>query len=649
METLEARELLSASPPTGLSLSPNFVSENESVGTPVGQFATIDADPGDAFRYTFVDGYGDNDNRLFTIEGNQLKTNAVFDYEASGRQPTYSIVVRTSDQDGGTFDRRFTVFVIDVNEPPQSLGFGAQGLKNANIDENQSAGTVVASLSGSDPDQGDTLTYSLATVATAPDNASFTIQGTQLKTKAIFNYEAKRSYDIVVRATDSAGLYRDQPLSVSINDINETPTAVSHSYDATQNAQMVVDAPGLLDGAKDPEGVRPLAILVSNSGPKHGALSLLADGSFVYQANENYVGSDQFSYQVSDGNSSSAAIRVTIKVGYGSDPVVQSASTGTGGGDLALVRVEDRIRLVNFTTRTVLIDEAVSALKSLTILGADNRADNLTVDSSVTRNLLPDGLTFKGGSGYLSDTLVLRGSNGADRVSVNANSATTNSLVVNFSNVERMVLEGGAGNDTYQFSALPVTTTIVDSNGADSLDFSNATQGVRVDLGKNSRQKVFGTGNTLTLKGTIETVIGSALADSIRGNAANNVLVGGAGNDRLDGGAGKDVILGGSGSDTLRGGSGEDLLIADTTLYDSNRLALAALLKDWTSPGAFAERSRRLSAGIQDSAAGTVQLKKGVSVLDDQARDALFGGSHNDWFCGLFAWDAIGDRDRNGH
>jgi Ca2+-binding RTX toxin-like protein len=648
--------LLTGSPPTDLALSPNFIAENQPIGTPVGQFSTTDPDPGDiSFAYSFLNGSGDNDNALFTIEGNQLKTKAVFDYEALGRHPTYSIVVRVTDPGGETLDKRLTVFVEDVNEPPGPVRFGSSSV--AYVAENQPAGTAVGTLSATDPEGDTKLTYTLVAGPGGPDNAYFTIQGTQLKTQAAFDYETQSTYNLRVRVSDGSGAFADSTLSVSVVDVNEAPSAVSHSYSTLQNMQLSVGTPGLLDGAKDPEGTPPKAILVANSGPSHGVLSLRADGSFVYQPDANFVGTDQFKYQVSDGRLSSAAMTVTISVGYGFDPIVEAPTLVTGSNNLVLSRVGDNLVLISFANRQVLLNTPVTSLNSLTVLGVDSRADTLTIDASASGpDFLPQGMMFVGGNGSQADTLALRGSSGADTFAVGAGVAQINSLVIAFSGVEQVFIDGGGGDDTYQISDLPVNATISDSKGIDTLDFSAAASGVTIDLAKVSKaQKVLASAaGTLTLKGTIENVIGSESADWIKGNSSNNrieggdgddtlygeaghdVLLGGAGDDRLDAGAGRNLLIGGLGADTLQGRSGEEILIGGTTLYDDDSLALADIMKEWTSARTFKKRCDNLS----------LRLVKGTTVLDDLTRDDLFGSSGSDWFFD-FASDVAHDRGRN--
>ena len=81
----------------------------------VGNLSSTDPDTGNTFTYSLVTGDGATDNSLFTITGNQLKTNSVLDYETKN---SYSIRVKTTDQGGLSFEKQLTIGVTDVPEPP---------------------------------------------------------------------------------------------------------------------------------------------------------------------------------------------------------------------------------------------------------------------------------------------------------------------------------------------------------------------------------------------------------------------------------------------------------------------------------------------------------------------------------------------------
>ena len=85
-----------------------------------------------------------NDNALFAIVGNELKTNAVFSYEV---RQHYTILVEVQDQEGETFRREFTIDIINANEPPTNLN-----LDGTHVAENRPVGTLIVVLTTTDPD-----------------------------------------------------------------------------------------------------------------------------------------------------------------------------------------------------------------------------------------------------------------------------------------------------------------------------------------------------------------------------------------------------------------------------------------------------------------------------------------------------------------
>jgi len=207
--------------PTDLSLSNNSVAENSPLNTLIGDFTTTDPDTGNTFTYSLVTGTGDTDNSLFTIDGNQLKTNTPLNYESKN---SYSIRVKTTDQGGLSYEKQLTVSVSDVNENPTNLN-----LSNNTVAENSPLNTLIGNFNTTDPDTGNTFSYSLVTGIGSTDNSLFTIDGNQLKTNTPLDYETKNNYSIRVKTTDQGGLSYEKQLTVSITDVNESPTDVTLS------------------------------------------------------------------------------------------------------------------------------------------------------------------------------------------------------------------------------------------------------------------------------------------------------------------------------------------------------------------------------------------------------------------------------------
>jgi len=103
-------------------------------------------------------------------------------------------------------------------------------LANANIQENNAVGAVVGMLSTSDGDIGrDAFTYTLVAGEGSADNAAFTIVGDSLCAGTAFDFEAKSSYSVRVRSTDQGGLSTERAFTITVANINETPSQVSIS------------------------------------------------------------------------------------------------------------------------------------------------------------------------------------------------------------------------------------------------------------------------------------------------------------------------------------------------------------------------------------------------------------------------------------
>jgi autotransporter-associated beta strand protein len=164
------------------------------------------------------------DASSFEIVGTSLylKAGVTLDYET---KPSYAVTVQASDATlPGSMpaSQSYTLSVANVNEAPTGLGAFP-----TSVAENQPVGTTIGTLTTADPDSGDTFTYVLVSGAGDTDNGSFEIVGNALKAKASFNYEAKSSYTVRVRTTDAGGLFTEQQLTVTVTDVNESPTAVN--------------------------------------------------------------------------------------------------------------------------------------------------------------------------------------------------------------------------------------------------------------------------------------------------------------------------------------------------------------------------------------------------------------------------------------
>ncbi len=134
-------------------------------------------------------------------------------------------------------------YTVTVNPPVNSAPTDIV-LSSDTVPENSSTGTVVGTLSATDPDAGDTFTYSIVT-----PGVPFQINGGQLEVGGAIDYEATTSIGLIIRVTDTSGLPFDKLFTINITDVNET------AVDFSVLASIITPAQTLHDGAI--EGIGP--------------------------------------------------------------------------------------------------------------------------------------------------------------------------------------------------------------------------------------------------------------------------------------------------------------------------------------------------------------------------------------------------------
>jgi len=96
---------------------------------------------------------------------------------------------------------------------------------------------------------------------------------------------------------------------ISVQSCNSPPNSNPDSYTVNEDVTLTGN---VLSNDSDPEG-QPMTVS-QNSGVSNGTLSLSSNGSFSYQPNLNFFGSDAFTYEVCDNGSPSLCVTESVSI-----------------------------------------------------------------------------------------------------------------------------------------------------------------------------------------------------------------------------------------------------------------------------------------------------------------------------------------------
>jgi len=149
-----------------------------------------------------------------------------------------------------------------VNEAPTNIALSA-----ASVAENTSTATplTIGALTTTDVNAGDSFTYSIFSGA---DASAFEISGSNLQFKAgtTLDFEAKASYAVTVRSTDSGGLFTDKAFTVAVSNVNETPTVATPLADQAATATQGFNFTFASNAFQDPDAATTLTYTATLDG-----------------------------------------------------------------------------------------------------------------------------------------------------------------------------------------------------------------------------------------------------------------------------------------------------------------------------------------------------------------------------------------------
>ena len=186
----------------------------------------------------------------------------------------------------------------------------------ASVGEDSGA-NVINVLTNDTDANADTLTVTAVTQG-AHGSVAFTAASVSYTPNA--NYFGADSFTYTI--DDGNGGSDTATVSVTVTSVNDLPLAAADNYSIDQDTTLNVAAPGVLVNDSDLEG--PMQAVL-NAGVAHGTLALNSDGSFSYQPNAGYAGTDSFTYHVYDGTDSSNVVTVTINIADTQPPSISAS------------------------------------------------------------------------------------------------------------------------------------------------------------------------------------------------------------------------------------------------------------------------------------------------------------------------------------
>jgi VCBS repeat-containing protein len=197
------------------------------------------------------------------------------------------------------------ISVIEQNDAPSSTDDSAVTTEDTPVTANVLANDTDPDNTDGIPGNEDTLT---SVLDAGPDHGTLL-----LNTDGSFVYVPDAdffgsdtfSYH-VVNGDGTSG--EAATVTISVGGTNDSPVALDESYEVSNDDTL---GASLLDGVADPDGdVLTVSLL---SGPANGTLTIKPDGSFRYTPNAQFIGSDSFTYVITDGQASTTAT-VTLHV-----------------------------------------------------------------------------------------------------------------------------------------------------------------------------------------------------------------------------------------------------------------------------------------------------------------------------------------------
>ncbi|VAW33363.1 T1SS secreted agglutinin (RTX), partial [hydrothermal vent metagenome] len=214
---------------------------------------------------------------------------------------TYTI----SDGSSGNDTATVTVTVTDnpTNDPPTAVN------DSDSVVEDSGTTQIDVLANDSDPDAGDTLSIS---AVGATDNGGTAVSNAgQIDYTPALNFVGTEVFTYTISDGNGGSNTATVTVSVSESPINDPPTAVDDSASVVEDSGTT--SIGVLANDTDPDAGDTLSISAVGA-TDNGGTAVSNAGQIDYTPALNFVGTEVFTYTISDGNGGSNTATVTITV-----------------------------------------------------------------------------------------------------------------------------------------------------------------------------------------------------------------------------------------------------------------------------------------------------------------------------------------------
>ncbi|MEY4765486.1 MAG: hypothetical protein RI907_2159, partial [Pseudomonadota bacterium] len=428
---------------------------------------------------------------------------------------------------------------LTVN-PPNNAPVLASALPDQAASEGVAFSYTVAAAAFTDPDAGDTLSYSAtqADGSALPGWLSFNAATRAFSGTPAAGSAGKVSVRVTAKDTGNLTASDSFDITITVANLSKTGTAANEALVGGGGNDTLSGAAGndtltgyagndLLDGGTGNDslvgGLGNDTYVVDAAGDS--VVENLGEGTDLVNASVTTTLSANVENLTLTGT---AAINGT---GNGLDNVLTGNSavntlTGGVGNDTLIGGGSNDVLVGGVGNDTYVIDVATDTITENAGEGTDTVLSPVTYSIAALPNL--ENITLTGTSAI--------NATGNAQPNVLVGNAAANTLDGG-TGADQMA--AGAGNDTY---VVDNAGDVVTENAGEGTDLVNAS--VTTTLSANVEN--------LTLTGTAAiNGTGNGLANVLTGNTAANALSGGDGNDTISGGAGADAMTGGLGDDTF--------------------------------------------------------------------------------------------------